>query len=147
MKIILLQDIKKVGNAGEVVSVKDGYGRNYLIPKKLATPFTKSAQKEIEARKKKEARQKEKVKSVAQVLAERIKGLSLTISMEAGMEDKLFGAVTTEKIMVALNQEGIHVDKKNILIEEPIEKLGVYEVSVKVHPEVKAPVRIWVVKK
>lgn len=147
MKLILLTDVEKLGKAGDAVTVKDGYGRNFLIPRKLATPFTEKASKILEARKKKEESRRQKLKSEAEKLAAQITTLSLTITMESGVDDKLFGAVTPEKIAGALHNEGVHIDKKDILIEEPVKKLGVYQVGVRLHPEVQAALRIWVVKK
>ncbi len=147
MKIILLKSVKSLGKEGDTVKVKDGYARNYLIPRKLAVPYAKGAIKLLEAKQKKTALEQEKKKKAAQVLAETISRLSLTIPMESGVKDTLFGSVTPETIFHALQQEGIHVDKKSITIKEPIGKLGIYSVEVTVHPDVKENLRIWVVKK
>ena len=147
MQVILLQDVKALGKEGDTVKVKDGYARNFLLPKKLAMPSTPGAIKILEAKKKKREQELEKQKDTAEELAKKISEVSLTISMEAGVEDALFGTVTSDMIFHALQQEGINVDKKSITIPEPIKKLGVYNVEVKLHPEVKANLRIWVVKK
>ncbi|MBL7157202.1 MAG: 50S ribosomal protein L9 [Candidatus Omnitrophica bacterium] len=147
MKVILLQDLKKLGKEGDTVKVKDGYARNYLFPRKLATPHNAQTLKSLEVKKKKTERLLKKEKVKAEELAKTLSQLSLTVSMESGAEDKLFGSITPETIFQALNQEGIHVDKKSIIIAEPIKKLGVYNVEVRLHPGVKQSVRVWVVKK
>jgi len=147
MEVILLQDVKKVGSAGLAVEVKDGYARNYLIPNKLAVPATAGAIKVLEAKKKKVTRDEEKNKKSAVLTAETLSKISLTITSESGVNDVLFGSVTSESILQALRQEGIELDKTNIIIKEPIRKLGIYNIEVKLHPEVKQEIRVWVVKK
>lgn len=146
MKVILINDVKGLGAVGDVVTVKDGYARNYLIPKGLGKVATSSNLKVIEEEKKKLLRIKDKEKARAEELADRIFNTSCTISMRAGQDDKLFGAVTTEAIAKVCEGEGIKIDKHNIQIEQPIKKLGVYQVSVKLHPEVIATLKVWVVK-
>jgi len=147
MKVILLENVDKVGREGETVKVKEGYARNYLIPRKLAAFATPEALMALEAKRKKAKKASEKNKKDSEELAQTINGISLTITAESGVNDMLFGSVTTETICNALQNEGVRVDKKNIEIAEPIRKLGVYKVEVKLHPEVKADLRIWVVKK
>ena len=147
MQVILLKDVEKVGKEGDRIKVKDGFARNFLFPKKFAIPSTKGAVKIIEARRKKIARDAEKLKKSAEELARKIKQLSLTITAESGVDDALFGSITPEAIMKHLRAEGIQLDKKEITIKEPIKKLGIYNVEVKLHPEVKENLRVWVVKK
>lgn len=147
MEVILLQDVEKLGKEGEIVKIKDGYGRNYLIPRKLAIPSSTQAFKILELKKKRKVLEEEKSKSAAKDISEKISSLSCTISVESGLDDKIFGTITPEMIRNALIQEGLNIDKKQILIEEPIKKLGVYQVKIKLHPEVIASLRIWVVKK
>ncbi|NQT22839.1 MAG: 50S ribosomal protein L9 [Candidatus Omnitrophica bacterium] len=147
MEVILIQDVDKLGKEGDIVKVKDGYGRNYLIPRKLAMTSNSRALKLVEAKKKKRQIEEEKRKRECEELSKKISSLSCTITVEAGVEDKIFGTVTTEMIKNAFRQDKIEVDKKQILIEEPINKLGVYQVKIKLHPEVIASARIWVVKK
>lgn len=147
MKVILLEGIDRLGGIGDVVTVKEGFARNFLFPKNKAKPATSGNMKALEALKKKEAAEVARQVEVARALANRISNLSLTISAQAGDEDKLFGSVTTDSVADALRDEGVTIDRKDILIEEPIKKLGVYQVAVKVHPEVKASLRIWIVKK
>ena len=147
MKVILLETIDRLGKIGEIVEVKEGYSRNYLIPKNKAKPATPDNMKLLEALKVKKAAEEEKKLGGMQALAGKIAGLSLTIAAPAGEEEKLFGSVSNEMISDALADEGIKIDKKDIVLEEPIKKLGVYQVAVKLHPEVKASIRVWVVKK
>jgi large subunit ribosomal protein L9 len=147
MKVILLENIDRLGKCGDVVNVKEGFARNFLIPNKKARQATSGNMKALEILKKKESAELAKQVEAARQTANRISNLSLTISAEAGDEEKLFGSVTADAIADALKEEGITVDKKEILIEEPIKKLGVYQVAVKVHPEVKATLRLWIVKK
>ena len=147
MKVILMKDVDRLGKAGQVVSVANGYARNFLIPNNRAKVATPGNMKILEVLKKKESAEETKRVEAARALANRISNLSLTISVQAGEEEKLFGSVTGDIIADALKEEGIEIDKKDITLDEPIKKLGVYQVAVKVHPEVKASVRLWIVKK
>ena len=147
MKVILTENIERLGKIGDVVSVKEGYARNYLIPNKKAREATPGNMKVLDVLKKKQAQADAKNAAAARALADRISALSLTITAEAGEEEKLFGSVSNEAIAEALAEEGITIDKRDILLDEPIKKLGVYQVTVKIHPEVKAGLRVWVVKK
>ena len=147
MEVILLHNIENVGSEGDTVKVKDGYARNYLIPRKLAMPYSANAVKVLEAKRKREAALQEKAKVTAKELAKTVSQLSLTIPVESGVNDTLFGSVTSEVISHALRNENIHIDKKSITLPEPIKKLGIYNVEVSLHPEVKETLRVWVVKK
>ncbi|MFC1590379.1 50S ribosomal protein L9 [Candidatus Omnitrophota bacterium] len=147
MKLILNEDMGKLGKAGDVISVKDGYGRNFLLPRGKAVQATGANLKRLEKLKEKRRLEEEKEKLEAAALSEKLQKASLTVNMQAGEEEKLFGSVTTEMISELLKQEGFDIDKKAITLEEPIKKLGVYQVSVDVHPEVKASVKLWVIKK
>jgi len=147
VKVILLKDVDKLGELGDEVEVKDGYARNFLIPRKLAVNSTKGAVRILEQKKREKERREKQLIEECRALAEKIEAASCTISMEAGEEDKLFGSVTSEMISESLREEGIDVDKKQIVLEEPLKALGVYGVEVRLHPEVKAQARVWVVKK
>ena len=146
MKVILTQTITMLGSAGDCVNVKDGYARHYLLPKNLAKEATPGNIKTLESLKKKQVIEDENKLKEAKALAEKIASLSITISAKAGEEEKLFGTVTAEMISKALEAERVAIDKKEIVIDEPIKKLGVFQVGVKLHPEVKAILRVWVVK-
>ena len=146
MRVILLEDIENVGKKGEVVNVKDGFARNYLIPKGVALKVTKSNIKMIEEKKKKLEKEREKEIKTVEELKNRIETITLNIKKRAGEEDTLFGSVTSSDIEEALKAEGIEIDKKNILLHEHIKKLGEYEVEVRIHPSVKAVLKINVEK-
>lgn len=147
MQIILKKDMKSLGKTGDIVSVTKGYARNFLIPQGIAVEATKSnlklldwENKQVNVRRNKELRE-------AKEIAQSVKKLSLTIRCEVGENEKLYGSVTTNDILEALANEGIVLEKKQIVLEEPIKTLGIYTVPLKLDPEVEANVKIWVVKK
>ncbi|MDD5747200.1 MAG: 50S ribosomal protein L9 [Candidatus Omnitrophica bacterium] len=146
MKVVLKEDVQKFGKIGDVVEVSAGYARNCLIPQGKALEATQSNLKKLDDYKLVLAKKKELEKQTALELAKKIELVSCTIVMQAH-EEQLYGAVTNADIAKALQQEGINVDKKDILLEEPIKALGVYQVEVKLHPEVKQQVKVWVVQK
>lgn len=143
----MLKDVDRVGKSGEIVRVKDGYGANFLIPRKLAKPVTARSTKFLEDERKKAALRVKRLKEKAEALREKLETSSCTIAVQAGDDEKLFGTVTAEMIRNAYAEEGIELDKKQIQIDEHINKLGVYSVGIKLHPEVTATVKLWVVKK
>lgn len=147
MKVILIENVDRLGNMGDIVIVKDGYARNYLIPNNKARQVTPGNMKILESLKKKKLAEDAKKLAEAKTMADKISNLSLTIPAEAGEEEKLFGSVSNDMIAEALAEEGIKIDKRDILIDEPIKKLGVYQATVKIIPEVKANLRVWIVKK
>lgn len=131
MKVILREDVESLGKAGDVVKVADGYGRNYLIPKRLAVPADVRNLRALEHdRRVIEARAK-KVRKGAEELGEKLSSLSLTIPAKAGEEGKLFGAVTSRDIADALARAGVSVDRKSVLLSEPIKQIGQYRVKVR----------------
>jgi len=146
MEVLLKKEVKNLGKQGDIVKVKDGFGRNYLLPKGLAALATAKNLKILEHEKLKESKVLEKVKKSAEEVAERLKKISCTIIRHAGEEDKLFGSVTSMDIAESLSNEGFEIDKKDILLDEPLKKLGVYQIPVKVHPEITVEVKVWVVK-
>jgi len=147
MKVILMKDVEKLGSIGDELEIKDGYARNYLIPKKLVIESNKGALRILEQKKMEASRREQKIKDEYRALAEKIKAGSFTISVDAGEKDKLFGSVTAEMIADFLKVEGLEIDKRKIVLEEPIKALGVYNIEIRLHPEVKAEARIWIVKK
>ena len=147
MKVILIEDVKSIGSMGDIVDVKDGFARNFLFPENLARLAVGSNLKIIEDIKKKKTLAAAKEKKEAEALKEKISAFSCTIPVEAGEDDKLFGSVTNHDVSRAFESEGLSIDKRQINLEEPIKKLGVYNISVKLHPEVTAEVKVWVVKK
>lgn len=146
MEVILRQSIENLGHPGDVVAVSAGYARNYLLPRGLAYEATTGNKKRLEReRSKLEAAEGER-RAAAQELAGRIEGVSLTFSARVGDEGKLFGSVTSADIVQQLESQGIHVEKRQIDLHDPIKALGVYRVPVKLHPEVKPEIKVWVIK-
>lgn len=147
MEVILCQDVQQLGKIGDVIKVKDGYARNFLIPKELAYIATPENLKRIEKQKKKKATQEEKIKKEAEGLAAKLNKVSCTVSVEVNDLEKLYGAVTETDIIKALELEGYTFTTKSIVIDKPIDELGIYEVGIKLHPKVIAKIRLWVTKK
>jgi large subunit ribosomal protein L9 len=147
MKIILRCDVEALGKTGETLVVKDGYARNYLIPQGLALEASAASLRVIEKERQDLVKKKERERKEALALAEKIKNTSCTITVEAGLDDKLFGVVTNQDVAEAYEQEGLTIDKRAIELAEPIKELGVFYVPIKVHPEVTAEAKVWVVKK
>ncbi|MDD3234543.1 MAG: 50S ribosomal protein L9 [Candidatus Omnitrophota bacterium] len=147
MKVILTDNIEKVGKLGAMVNVKDGFARNFLFPRKLAVPSTPGNLKALEAKMKKKAKELEALKNEAEKTRTRLEALSLTMPVLTQEDDKLYAGISSVDILQALKDEGIILQKSDILLEEPIRALGIYEVPVKLHPEVEGKVKVWVVKK
>ena len=147
VEVILRKDARNLGRAGQVVKVKDGYARNYLIPKGIAYLATKENIKKWEQEKQRLLKQLEKEKAKAQELADKISQVSINIVAEANEEETLYGSITEAHIANALKEEGIEVEKDAIVLPVPIKKLGIYNIEIDLHPEVKAEVKVWVVKK
>lgn len=147
MKVILRHDVQDLGAAGQTVEVRNGYGRNYLIPRNLAIPATKGNMASVgeiknqrDIRDRKRRRESDRIK-------DRIEKLTLTQEVQVGEEDKLFGSVTNNDIAALLAKEGVTVDKRSIDLENPIKVLGVYTIPVKIYADVTANLRLFVVKK
>ncbi len=147
MKLILIEDIENLGKAGDIIEVKDGYARNYLIPRALALEATTPNLKIAEKARQKQQLKLEKIKQQATQTAKKLSSTSCPIAMPAGEDDKLFGAVTAQDIAEALKQEGIVIDKMVIILKTPIHKLGLYNVEVQLHPEISEELMVCVIKK
>jgi len=147
MEVILNQNVDKIGKSGQVVKVKDGFARNFLIPKDLALPVTSANLKILELQRQKKAAKLEKIKNEAEELKVRLAALSLTIPVLAQEEEGLYGSVSAVEVIQALKEEGFDIEKSSLILDEPIKSLGIYEIPVKLHPEVTATVKVWVVKK
>ena len=146
MKVILKEDIEKLGAAGDLVAVKDGYGRNYLIPQKKAVLATKGAIAELELMKRRAAVQAELTVKEAKELAKILEATSLTISVTTGEDDKIHGTVTNVQIAEALEERDILVDRRNITIDSDVKVLGEYTATVSLLGDLKPTVKFWVVK-
>ena len=146
MEVILRSDIERLGKIGDLVKVSPGYARNYLIPQKLAYTATKGNLKRIEYEIRRAAQVAYHELEQARKYAEKLSELSLTFQVKVGEEDKLYGSVNAGDIADEASKQGFDVDRRKILLDEPIKKLGVYTVGVRLYPEVKAEIKIWVVK-
>ncbi|NIM48439.1 MAG: 50S ribosomal protein L9 [Gemmatimonadales bacterium] len=146
MEVILRETIPNLGRVGEIVKVKDGYGRNYLIPQGKAYLATKGNKRQVEAESKHRAVRTAAEQSDAETVAAQLDSLELHFTARAGEGDKLFGSITSADIAGQLGDLGYSVDKRAVELEEPIKMIGVYKVPVRLHPEVRAEVRVWVVK-
>ena len=145
MKVILTEEIRGLGTRGDVVNVKDGYARNFLLPKNLAREATSGNLKSIEQERKKWALLAQQEKDVAQKAANSVKGVKITITKRTGDSGQLFGSVTANEIADALEAKGINVDKRRIELAHPIKAMGVHDVEVRLHREVSAQIQVEVV--
>jgi large subunit ribosomal protein L9 len=147
MKIILRDDVENVGRTGEVVTVKDGYARNYLIPRKLAITASPGNLRAIDQVKmQKDQRDKKRMRDGDRIKVA-LEKVSITAEVQVGEEDKVFGSVTSAHMAELLKDKGFTIDKRDILLEEPLKALGVYTVDVKIDRDIVAKIKVWVVKK
>ncbi|HET6566913.1 MAG TPA: 50S ribosomal protein L9 [Rhodothermales bacterium] len=145
MKVILKQDVENLGSQGDVVTVRDGYGRNYLIPRGLALTATRGAVQAHEEEQKQAGRKTAAQLEAAQSLAQRLESTEVVIRAKVGGEDRLFGSITSQQVAARLAQEGIEVDRRNVDLGEDIRRIGVYTATVKLHRDVTAQVKVHVV--
>lgn len=146
MKVILVHNVDRLGIAGDVAEVKNGYARNYLLPQKLALVANqKNLAVYEEVRRQKEA-QGNRVQREAVTLGKVLEKLSCTVSVASGEGDRIFGSITAQQISNLLKDQGVEVDRRAIVLDEPIRSLGVYDVPIQLHPKVEVKVKVWVVK-
>jgi large subunit ribosomal protein L9 len=146
MKVVLRKDFETLGDAGQIVNVKDGYARNFLIPRGVAfEASSKNLSLVQEAKRQSEHRQAREQKT-AEDLKGRLSQVSITATVSVGEEDKVFGSVTTQEIARLLAEKGFEIDRRKIALDEPIKMLGVFEVPIKLHSKVEAKIKLWVVK-
>ncbi|HCL27451.1 MAG TPA: 50S ribosomal protein L9 [Candidatus Latescibacteria bacterium] len=146
MKVILLRDINTVGSAGEIVSVANGYARNFLIPKRQALMATDANVAKFESQRRQHEAVADRDKRSAEAQAAELEKVSLTATVRVGEGERLFGSVTTQNIADLLKEQGHDVDRRKIELEEPIRALGVYTLPIRLEHDVKASVKLWVVK-
>jgi large subunit ribosomal protein L9 len=146
MEIILMEDVPSVGKMGDLVRVSDGYARNYLLPRKKGVMATAASFQAVERAKDLSQHREERSEQEARELAQRLAEISCTVAKPAGEGGKLFGAVTSADIAKALRQQGIAIDRKKIVLEEPIKNIGAYTVSLKLHATVMAQLKLVVEK-
>jgi large subunit ribosomal protein L9 len=147
MEVILIKDVEKVGRKGAVVQVKEGFARNFLFPHDLAKPVTPQTLKMLQQEQQAKAAQSAKLKEESELIKQKLSALSLTIPALTQDDQKLYGSIHAQEIAQALAAEGFTINKNLIDLPEPIKSLGIYEVPVKLHPEVTAIIKLWVVKK
>jgi large subunit ribosomal protein L9 len=145
MKVILIKNVPGVGSTGDMLEVKPGFARNYLIPRKLAIAATVGNVKALDHQKRMVSVRIDQERKEAQDVAGKLVGLSINLARHAGEGDKLFGSVTNRDIADAMAAQGVQVDHRSIKLDEPIKALGVYTISVKLHKDVNAEVKVWVV--
>ena len=146
MEVILREKIDKIGDVGDLVRVKDGYARNYLIPKGLVVKATPGNLKDIENLKGQIAHRKIKETSQHSIIADKLSKLKLTAPVKVGDDDRLFGSVTAITIAELLTEQGFEIDRKTVYLDEPIKSLGLHNVTIKLHPEVQAQLKVYVIK-
>lgn len=147
MEVILTEDVPKVGKMGDVVRVKDGFGRNFLIPQNKALVSNSKNLKALEAQKKHIAAKAAKLLQTAEAVAAKLQSMHLNIEKEAGTEDRLFGSVTNKEIADLLAEQGVEIDRHKIQLDSPIKTVGDHEVEIKLHSELKVPLKVTVVAK
>ncbi len=146
MKVILKKDFETLGTVGEIAEVKAGYARNFLIPQGIALKADKKNIKLLEAEQQKMQLKLSKDKKSAEKLAAKLSTVSCTAAVTVGEEDRVFGSVTTQDIADLLKDKGFDLDRKKIMLDEPIKSLGIYDIPIKLHSEVEAKIKLWVVK-
>ncbi len=146
IKLILLEDVEDLGNAGDTVNVASGYARNYLIPNGFAVKVSAAAMRQLESRRGKIEEKRNKEIENSKVIAEKITKLELTIPMQAGEDNQLFGSVTTHLIAEEAAKQGVEIEARRIKLDKPIKEIGNYSVEIKLHNEITATLKIWVVK-
>jgi large subunit ribosomal protein L9 len=146
MKIILTQNVDHLGDAGEIVDVKPGYARNYLLPRSLALAATKASMSVYEEVKRQRDAQQNRDRRDAETLAKQLEKASCTVAVAVGEEDRIFGSVTVQNVADLLKEQGFDIDRRMIVLDEPIRALGVYDVAIRLHRDVEASVKVWVVK-
>ena len=146
MEVILREDVEHLGRAGEIVAVKNGYARNYLIPRGLAYSATAGNRKRIETEHKRQADRAAADRTTAEALMAKLADVSLTFSVKTAEGEKLFGSITAQDIADRLRERGYDIDKRRIELSEPIKLVGIYKVPVRLDAGVHAEVRVWVVK-
>ena len=146
MKVILLRDVESLGSAGEVVQVKSGFARNFLIPQHKALVASDTNVAQFESKRKQHEAVSERERRAAETIAKQLEADSLTAQVRVGEEDRLFGSVTVQNIADLLAEKDYDIDRRAVQLEEPIRALGVYTIDVRLHADVTAKVKLWVVK-
>jgi len=145
-EVLLMADVKDLGTEGDVVTVADGYARNYLYPKNLGAPVTEATRRRLAKIQAEREADRKAALAAAEKAAARLEGVSCTIPVKTGEDDRLYGSVTAANIIDALGAQGVELDKNALALEHPIKDLGVFDIPVKLHAEVETTVKVWVVE-
>jgi large subunit ribosomal protein L9 len=145
-EVLLMTDVENLGKEGDVVTVSEGYARNYLLPRKLAAPVTDATRRRLAKFQRERAKTREAELATFQALAAKLQNVSCTIAVKTGEGERLYGSVTAAEILRVLKEQGIELDRHTVVLEHPLKELGVYDVSVKLHPQVEATIKVWVVE-
>lgn len=146
MRVILIKDFENLGKTGDTIEVKSGYARNYLVPQGIALIANSAGLKKIQEHVRLKELRNKKALQKAQELAEKLNSISLTVPVQVGEEDRVFGAVTSQMVADQLKEKGYEIDKRHIQLDEPIKALGIFEIPVKILQDVTATVKLWVIK-
>jgi len=146
MKVVLRKNYETLGDAGQIVNVKDGYARNFLIPRGIALEASSRNLSLVQEAKRHTAHRQDREQKIAEGLSSKLSEVSITATVSVGEEDKVFGSVTSQEIARLLAEKGFEVDRRKIVLDEPIKMLGVFEVPIKLHSKVEAKIKLWVVK-
>jgi len=146
VEILLMTDVKDLGVQGDVVKVAEGYARNYLIPRKLGAPVSEGTRRRLVKLQRERAQVEKAQEEASRAMVAEISKNSYTIRVKVGEENKLFGSVTNADIAEALKAQGFDIEKNKIVLDEPIKELGVYDVKVRLHTQVEAEIKVWVVE-
>jgi len=146
VRVILIKDHEKLGKTGDTVEVKSGYARNYLVPQGIALIANSAGLKKLQEQLRLKELRQNKTLQKAREMADKLNSLSLTIPVQVGEEDRVFGAVTSQMIADQLQEKGYEIDKRNIQLEEPIKALGIFDIPIKIFQDVTAKVKLWVIK-
>ena len=146
MDVILLKDLDGFGSEGDIINVKPGFARNYLVPRGLALRASKRNMAVVEEKKHIKKAQENRIEKANKILSEKLTKTTLTIEVQVGEEERIFGSVTSQNIQESLEENGISIDRSTILMEEPIKSLGVYNIPVKITADIEADLKVYVIK-
>jgi len=145
-EVLLMDQVEGLGIEGDVVKVADGYARNFLFPRGIASEVTEGKKRQIEKKRAERLVQLKKEKSAAEEILKKIEGLECTISAKVGETGKMFGSVGVSQILEKLAEQGLEIEKSKVVLAAPLHELGVFDVSIKLHPEVAATLKVWIVE-
>ena len=146
MDVILLKDLDGFGSEGDIINVKPGFARNYLVPRGLALRASKRNMAVVEEKKHIKKAQENRIEKANKILSEKLKKITLTIEVQVGEEERIFGSVTSQNIQESLEENGISIDRSTILMEEPIKSLGVYNIPVRITADIEADLKVYIIK-